>query len=258
MIRNIAAYRFVEVDDPPALAADLRTWAEAGALRGTVLVAPEGINLFLAGADDAIEGFLDRLRADPRFAAIGVKHSWSQAVPFARLKVKLKREIISFRRDGASPLRAGRAPAVAPAVLARWLRQGRDDDGRPVVTLDTRNREETGYGTFAGALTLPIDNFTDLPAALAPHRAALADATVVSYCTGGIRCEKAAPWMRASGIDRVFQLEGGILGYFEAVGGEGFEGRCFVFDDRVALDPDLRPLAGGAHPAPVHAGVQAA
>ena len=89
---------------------------------------------------------------------------------------------------------------------------------------------------------LPIDNFTDLPAALEPHRDALANATVVSYCTGGIRCEKAALWMRASGLDHVLQLDGGVLGYFEAVGGAGYQGRCFVFDQRVALDPALRPL----------------
>ena len=112
--------------------------------------------------------------------------------------------------------------------------------------LDTRNREETAHGAFAGALVLPIDNFTELPAALAPHREALADATVVSYCTGGIRCEKAALWMRDSGMENVLQLDGGILGYFETVGGAGYDGRCFVFDQRVALDPALRPLADGA------------
>nr|MDQ3040261.1 sulfurtransferase [Pseudomonadota bacterium] len=108
--------------------------------------------------------------------------------------------------------------------------------------LDTRNREEIGFGSFAGALTLPIDNFTELPAALAPHREALRDSTVVSFCTGGIRCEKAALWLRDDGMDNVLQLEGGILGYFEQVGGFGYEGRCFVFDERVALDPSLRPL----------------
>lgn len=91
-------------------------------------------------------------------------------------------------------------------------------------------------------MTLPIDKFTDLPGALEPHRAALADATVVSFCTGGIRCEKAALWMQADGMDNVLQLEGGILGYFEEVGGEGYDGRCFVFDERVALDPELNPL----------------
>ena len=110
-----------------------------------------------------------------------------------------------------------------------------------MVLLDTRNEQEVGHGTFAGALTLPIVRFTDLPAALQPHREALRDATVVSFCTGGIRCEKAALWMRQDGMDNVMQLEGGILGYFEQVGGQGYQGRCFVFDERLALDPALQP-----------------
>ena len=241
MVTNIAAYHFVAIDDPETLAVRLRGWAEAGALVGTVLVAGEGINLFLAGADACIDGFLGRLRADPRFVGLDVKYSRSAAQPFARLKVKVKPEIIRFRRDGASPLR-GRAPAVAPAMLSRWIAQGHDETGRRLVLLDTRNREEVGYGTFAGALALPIDNFTELPEALAPHREALADATVVSFCTGGIRCEKAALWMQAEGMDNVLQLDGGILGYFEQAGGQGFDGRCFVFDARIALDPALRPL----------------
>ena len=247
MVRNIAAYQFVDIADPAALAADVRDWAEAGDLRGTVLVAPEGINLFLAGGDAAIEGFLARLRADARFAAIAVKDSWSASVPFARLKVKRKDEIIAFRREHASPLEAGeRAPAVDPPTLQRWIAQGHDDAGKRLVLLDTRNREEFGFGTFAGALTLPIDNFTELPEALAPHREALADATVVSFCTGGIRCEKAALWLRHDGMDNLLQLDGGILGYFEQVGGAGYDGRCFVFDDRVALDPALAPMMDSA------------
>lgn len=245
MVLNLAAYHFVAIDDPDALAARLRSQSEAAGLRGTVLVAEEGINLFLAGAADAVRGFLGRLREDPRFAAIRAKLSESAAQPFARLKVKVKPEIISFRRERASPL-AARAPSVAPAELARWIEQGCDDAGKSLVLLDTRNREEVGYGTFSGALTLPIDNFVDLPEALAPHREALADATVVSFCTGGIRCEKAALWMRAAGMDNVLQLEGGILGYFEEVGGMHYEGRCFVFDERIALDPQLRPLADTA------------
>ena len=246
MIRNVAAYHFVAIDDPAALVAAVRARAEGDGLMGTVLVAPEGINLFLAGAPGAIGGFLDWLRGDPRFATLQVKDSDSAAQPFARLKVKLKREIISFRRDGAAPLSRARAPAVAPGDLARWIAQGADDAGRRLVLLDTRNREEIAHGTFSGALTLPIDNFTDLPDALEPHRAALADATVVSFCTGGIRCEKAALWMRDTGMDNVLQLDGGILGYFEAVGGAGYDGRCFVFDERIALDPQLRPLIDGA------------
>ncbi|RPE81906.1 sulfurtransferase [Vulcaniibacterium tengchongense] len=245
MTLNIAAYRFVAIEAPATLADRIRAWAEAGALRGTVLIAPEGLNLFLAGADAAVHGFLARLREDPRFAAMPVKYSRSRSQPFARLKVKVKPEIISFRRDNASPL-AARAPAVAPGELARWLDQGHDDAGRPVLLLDTRNREEVGYGTFAGALTLPIDNFADLPDALQPHREALRDATVVGFCTGGIRCEKAALWMRAEGLGDVLQLDGGILGYFEQVGGRHYRGRCFVFDARIALDPQLQPLLDDA------------
>jgi UPF0176 protein len=245
VILNIAAYHFVPIEDPAALASQVRTLAEAGDLRGTVLVAGEGINIFLAGTESAIRVFVDALREDSRFADIVVKESHSQAQPFGRLKVKVKKEIIAFRRDQSSPLE-GRAPAVQPEDLARWIEQGHDDSGRKLVLLDTRNREEIEHGTFNGALTLPIDNFTDLPEALTPHRSALADAVVVSFCTGGIRCEKAALWMQAEGMDNVLQLEGGILGYFERVGGFGYEGRCFVFDDRVALDAELKPLVDAA------------
>lgn len=247
MILNIAAYLFVPIDDADALAARLRERAEADGLRGTLLVTPEGLNLFLAANEVPLRGFLAWLRDDPRFATLRAKESWSEAMPFARLKVKRKAEIITFRREQASPLETGaRAPAVAPKTLARWIGQGHDDAGRRLVLLDTRNRQEIAYGTFAGALTLPIDRFTDLPAALAPHREALRDATVVSFCTGGIRCEKAALWLRGDGMDNVLQLDDGILGYFEEVGGMGYEGGCFVFDERVALDPQLRPLADAA------------
>ena len=247
MILNIAAYLFVAIDDADALAVRLRERAETDGLRGSMLVTPEGLNLFLAGEDIALRGFLGWLRDDPRFAALQAKESWSEAIPFARLKVKRKDEIIAFRREHASPLEAGeRAPAVDPPTLQRWIAQGgRDDAGRRLVLLDTRNQQEVAYGTFDGALTLPIDRFTDLPAALAPHREALRDAAVVSFCTGGIRCEKAALWLRADGMDNVLQLDDGILGYFEQVGGVGYAGGCFVFDERVALDPQLRPMSAG-------------
>ena len=245
MIVNIAAYHFTAVDAPEALADQLRERAQALSLYGTVLVAKEGLNLFLAGEDRAIDDFVDALKTDARFADIRIKFSRSQAQPFARLKVKVKPEIISFRREGSTP-QGERAPSVEPATLARWLQQGHDDERRRVVMLDTRNEQEIEYGTFAGALTLPIRKFTDLPQALAPHRESLQDATVVSFCTGGIRCEKAALWMRADGMDNVLQLDGGILGYFEQVGGLGYDGRCFVFDERVALDPELKPLVDPA------------
>lgn len=242
MILNIAAYLFVVIDDADALAIRVRAKAATAALRGSVLVTPEGINLFLAGNEAPLRGFLDWLREQPRFAGMTIKESWSEALPFARLKVKRKDEIIAFRREAAAPLERERAPAVDPATLARWIEQGHDDASKPLVLLDTRNREEVGFGSFAGALTLPIDNFTELPDALAPHRELLRDSTVVSFCTGGIRCEKAALFLRDDGMDNLLQLDGGILGYFEHVGGFGYDGRCFVFDERVALDSSLHPL----------------
>ncbi len=246
MILNIAAYRFVPVDDVPSLAGHIRKLASDAGLLGTVLVAPEGVNLFLAGDGRAVDGVLAALQRDERFAALDVKRSWSAHVPFARLKVKQKREIISFAGREA-PIGNARAPAVQPRTLARWLREGHDDSGRPVVLLDTRNREEVAHGTFCNAVTLPIDNFNDLPAAIEGLRGQWAGATVVSFCTGGVRCEKAAPWLAEAGVDHVHQLDGGILRWFEDVGAEAYAGRCFVFDERVALDPAMQPL----HDAPV-------
>lgn len=239
-ILNIAAYRFVRIADGEAVAARVRALCGQFGLKGSVLVAPEGINLFLAGEQAGIGAFLEALAEDRRFAALTVKYSESDAVPFRRLRVKNKREIITFRDDSLQP-DAGRAPTVEPGVLRDWLRRGQDEDGREIVLLDTRNAQETAHGSFAGALTLPIDKFTDLPEALEAHRDSLQGKTIVSFCTGGIRCEKAALWMQQAGYQNVLQLEGGILGYFEQVGGEGYAGDCFVFDERVALDPQLRP-----------------
>ena len=245
MIENIAAYHFTPIDDADALVVRVHAWAMEAALKGSVLIADEGINLFLAGACEAIDGFLDALRGDPRFTGIVVKRSRSSVVPFARLKVKRKAEIIRFRKPDASPLDA-RAPTLAPAVLERWIAQGHDDAGRRLVLLDTRNREEVRHGSFSGAMTLPITRFGEFPQAVEARRDELEGAAVVSFCTGGIRCEKAALWMQDNGFEHVWQLDGGILGYFEQVGGSGYDGHCFVFDARVALDSALKPLVDGA------------
>ena len=144
-------------------------------------------------------------------------------------------------QGAASPIPS--APALKPADLARWIAQGHDDNGRRLALLDTRNREEVQYGSFANAMTLGIDNFTELPQAIGPQLDSLGDAAVVSFCTGGVRCEKAALWLRKQGLDHVWQLDEGILGYFEQVGGAGYDGACFVFDERVALTPDLKPIS---------------
>ena len=237
---NIAAYKFVSLDALPALRARLLEEAGLAALKGTILLAEEGINLFLAGAAEGIDAFLRTLRADPRFADLEVKFSHSATVPFRKLLVKIKREIIRMDHPAIRP-EAGRAPGVDARTLARWLEAGVDDAGRPVVMLDTRNAFEVDEGTFRNAIDWRIERFTQFPAAVQAHRAELEGKTVVSFCTGGIRCEKAAIYMNEVGLQNVYQLDGGILKYFEETGGPGYDGKCFVFDERISLDPALAP-----------------
>jgi len=237
-ILNISCYKFVALPDAHALRDTLAKRALAAELKGTILLAEEGINFFLAGAAERVHGFVDALRADPRFADLAPKESWSQDVPFRKMLVKVKREIIRMDHPAIKPA-LGRAPSVSPARLRQWLEQGHDDDGRPVVTLDTRNDFEVDAGAFESAIDWRIAKFTEFPGALAAHRAELQDKTVVSYCTGGIRCEKAAILMREQGLEHVYQLEGGILNYFEETDGAHYRGGCFVFDGRRVLDAGL-------------------
>jgi UPF0176 protein len=235
---NISAYKFVPLPDAAALREVLLERTAAWQLKGTILLAEEGINLFLAGPVDAVRGFIAQLHTDARFADIAPKESWSAHQPFKKMLVKVKREIIRMDHPTIQPA-AGRAPAVSATTLRRWLDAGVDDNGRPVVTLDTRNAFEVDHGTFEGAIDWRIDKFTEFPQALQDHQAVLQDKTIVSFCTGGIRCEKAAILMRETGLQNVFQLEGGILKYFEEVGSAHYQGDCFVFDERRALAADL-------------------
>ena len=242
-VLNISAYRFVALPD----AADLREYlyreAASRSLKGTVLLAEEGINLVLAGAEDALRDWLSLLRADARLAALEVKESWSDKLPFRRLRVKVKREIIRMNQSQVQPV-SGRAPSVDAMTLKRWLDAGRDDAGREVLLLDTRNGFEVDAGAFEGVIDWRLKKFSDFPAALAARRGDLVGRTVVSYCTGGIRCEKAALAMRDAGMENVFQLDGGVLRYFEQMpDAPHWQGRCFVFDERETLGPDLAPPA---------------
>jgi UPF0176 protein len=240
IVLNVSAYRFVDIADPEALRATLTTSASSAALMGTVLIAPEGINLFLAGEPGALRGWLARLREDPRFADLAAKESFSSSVPFRHLRVKVKCEIIRMNEPSLRPA-AGRAPTVDAATLVRWLEQGHCEEGRPLRLLDTRNAFEVDAGAFEGALDWRLGKFSDFPAALEHHRAELEGHTVVSYCTGGIRCEKAALLMRERDLPHVLQLDGGILKYFEeTTGAPGWRGECFVFDQRETLDSELK------------------
>lgn len=239
-VLNVSAYKFVPLPDAAALREPLLARARSLELKGTILLAEEGINLFLAGTAEAVRTLLNELRADPRLADLHAKESWSAQAPFGRMLVKHKREIIRMDHPAIQPAQ-GRAPALPAATLQRWLAQGHDDAGRPVVTLDTRNAVEVDYGTFEGAIDWRLGRFSDFPAALRAHLGELQDKTVVSFCTGGIRCEKAALVMQEAGLTHVWQLEGGILRYFEETGGAHFRGTCFVFDEREALDRKLVP-----------------
>ena len=241
-VLNVSAYKFVPLPDAAQLRAPLLARAQALGVKGTILLAGEGINLFLAGAPQAVRALLAHLREDARLADLQAKESWSDAVPFGRMLVKVKREIIRMNQPAVRPA-AGRAPALPAATLKRWLDQGHDDAGRPVMTLDTRNAFEVEHGRFEGAIDWRLGKFSEFPEALRRNLDALRGKTVVSYCTGGIRCEKAALVMQEAGLDAVYQLEGGILKYFEEAGGAHFSGNCFVFDERETVDAHLRPLA---------------
>ena len=242
-ILNISAYKFVPLPDAAELRPLLQERALTWQLKGTILLAEEGINLFLAGPGEAVRHFVTQLQTDARFADIAPKESWSAHQPFKKMLVKVKREIIRMNHPTIRPA-AGRAPAVSAATARRWLDQGHDDAGRPVVTLDTRNTYEIAHGTFKGAIDWQLDKFTEFPQAVLDHKTELAGKTVISFCTGGIRCEKAAIFMQEAGLEHVYQLEGGILKYFEETGGAHYQGGCFVFDERRALGSDLSTLKG--------------
>jgi UPF0176 protein len=235
---NLAGYKFVSLDGLDDLKATLQQHCQDLELKGTILLSFEGINIVLAGTEEGVASFQAAMRADPRFADLRFKRSASAYQPFERMLVKIKKEIITLRVPGLDPAKE-RAPAVAPAELKRWL-----DEGREVVLLDTRNAFEVEAGTFDGALDLRLSSFGQFAAAADRLDASLKDKTIVTFCTGGIRCEKAAPVLIGKGFRNVFQLDGGILQYFEECGDAHFNGRCFVFDQRVALDGNLEPAVG--------------
>jgi len=232
-IVNIAAYKFAPLENLKPLREALLVKCKTWQLKGTILLSTEGINLFVAGPRESIELLLTELRSIPGLAELPVKFSESDRQPFTRMLVRIKKEIIAFGVAGIDPARAP-SPKLSPRELKRWI-----DEGRPVTLLDTRNEYEIKLGTFRNAVTVGIDHFREFPAAVAKLPGEMKQRPIVMFCTGGIRCEKAGPFMQREGFEQVYQLDGGILKYFEEVGGAHYDGECFVFDQRVGLDPSL-------------------
>ena len=233
MIVNIAGYRFVDLPDRDDLCEPMFDVCMKAGLKGTVLLSPNGINFFLAGNKESTDLFISHLNSNERFSDIPIKVSHTDYQPFRRMLVKRKREIISLGMDEIRPAEFT-GPHISPKEFKQML-----DDGDEVVVLDARNDYETRVGMFDGAVELDIASFREFPEAIGGLPDEYRSKTVVMYCTGGIRCEKASAVMLKAGFDDVRQLEGGILGYFEECGGTHWNGDCFVFDQRVALDHQL-------------------
>jgi UPF0176 protein len=233
---NLSAYNFAPLDDLPAWQVRLRDVALAGALKGTILLSPEGINLFVAGERAALDTLLAEIRRMPGLADLTPKESHSAAQPFGKMRVKIKSEIIAFGVPGIDPARQP-APKLPARTLKQWL-----DEGRAITLLDTRNDYEVRAGTFRSARSISIQHFRDFPQAVRALPPELKHQPIVMFCTGGIRCEKAGPFMQREGFSEVFQLDGGILKYFEECGGAHYDGDCFVFDERGGVDPALREI----------------
>ncbi|MFP4598617.1 MAG: rhodanese-related sulfurtransferase [Persicimonas sp.] len=232
---NLAFYRFTPIERPDELREQLETLCIELGLKGTIIVAEEGVNAMLAGEAEAAEGFVQAAAGLDELADVPIKRSASSEVPFGRLDVKIKPEIVTMR---AGPVDACGLTAehLAPETFRDWLRSG-----EPMVVVDTRNDYEYRLGTFAGAINPDTDAFHEFPSFVEQHEGELRDQKVVMFCTGGIRCEKATSWMLERGIDEIYQLDGGVLNYFERIedADRDWEGELFVFDRRVAVDTRL-------------------
>ena len=230
---NIAGYRFVDLNDRDELRDPFMDMCTVLELKGTILLSPNGINFVLAGSEESVTEFIRYLESDKRFSGIPIKFSRNDYQPFRRMLVKRKNEIISLGKSEIKPSEFT-GPYIKPIEFKRLL-DGEED----ILVLDTRNDYETRIGSFVGSLELGISTFRDFPNAIESIPEEYKSKTVVMYCTGGIRCEKASAVMINAGFEDVKQLEGGILGYFDECGGSYWEGDCFVFDQRVAVDSDL-------------------
>jgi UPF0176 protein len=231
-----AFYRFVAIDAPERLQQRLKTLCEHQGLLGTILLAHEGINGMLAGPLAALDAFRKALEADARFSGIHYKRTRCQKPPFKRLKVLVKPEIVPLGVAGVDAARY-RGIDLSPAEWRALIRQ------EDVVLIDNRNAFEYEMGHFVGALNPGVKNFREFAGYLKAQLDAWQGKRIAMYCTGGIRCEKTSAWLAARGLE-VYQLQGGILNFFAQIpdAEQDYQGVCFVFDDRVALDPQLNEI----------------
>ena len=230
---NVAAYKFVALTNRGLLRQHLLGKAEALSLKGTILLATEGINLFISGSRKGVDTFLTELVADERFADMQFKESLSEEQPFNRMLIRLKREIISFGVPEIDP-RKRSSQKLKPEQLKQWL-----NERRPITLLDVRNDYEIRLGSFQNSIHVGINHFREFPVAVQRLPNEIKETPLVMFCTGGIRCEKAGPLLEQFGFAQVYQLDGGILSYFEQCGGAHYQGECFVFDQRVAVESNL-------------------
>ena len=229
-----ALYHFATLDNFEDMRAPLTRVMQDNAVKGTLLLAREGINGTVAGSRDGIDALLAYIRSDARLKGVITKESYHDAMPFHRTKVKLKREIVTMGVEGIDPTHI-----VGTYVKPEdWNALISDPD---VVVVDTRNDYEVGIGSFKGAINPETETFREFPKYVADNLAGAKDKKVAMFCTGGIRCEKSTAYLKQQGFKDVFHLEGGILKYLEevAVDKSLWEGECFVFDSRVAVKHDL-------------------
>jgi len=232
---NVSAYKFVRLQEDylAVLKVELLTKAKQLGLKGTILLSVEGINLFISAMPEIIEEYKQFLASYDEFADLPFKDSPSKDQPFTRMLVRIKKEIISMGVDEVVP-----HEHTAPYISAEDLKSAYDAD-EDIVILDTRNDYEIALGKFHDAIELDIKSFREFPDAISKLPENIKHKKIVTYCTGGIRCEKAAEYMQQQGFTDVCQLDGGILKYFEECGGNYYDGECFVFDKRVAVNSKL-------------------
>jgi UPF0176 protein len=230
---NVCGYGFFELKNAEEIRFPLRDFCRELGLKGTVLLADEGVNSYVAGPKEAVEKYQKHVHEVLGWPKFFYKGSWSKEQPYSRMLVKIKKEIVTMGVPGVEPHKFS-GPHLKPTELKKWF-----DEGKDFTVLDTRNDYEIALGKFKGAIDLDVGSFREFAQKAKELPQEMKDKPLLMYCTGGIRCEKASPYfIKNLGFKEVYQIEGGILNYFLECGKEHWEGECFVFDKRVGVDPD--------------------